>query len=434
MKIAIDIPARVFALTQEGKGRREIAALGYPQLISRIYSHVCKNGQPAKASDYATLSATKPTEVEREENQDGKTITTRSAKIKTLDEALAYSKVDLSKFEVDRYIINSWEVTMGADKTATEKAETYTNYQVKVWLKPKTAKNLALDRFVDDIFSRKPLPKLPKPRKLKTQHLMAEIGLFDHHFGMLAWKAECGDDWDNTIAQKVYLRAVDYFLEKIGPLNLEQIVLPIGNDFFHINDASFQTPRSRNLLDVDSRLPKVYEAGLQAAYQAILRCAQVAPKVIIPWIPGNHSPELSYGLCQALRMAFLQSDHIEVDVSPNHRKYHRYGNTLIGYTHGDGEPVNTLPLNMLEDRPQDMADTDHHEWHIGHTHKKKETAFKVSHQERVAIVRVLSSLVAQDKYHHQKGYGKTGRAAECHIYDKQHGHYGYLTAGIAQLL
>jgi hypothetical protein len=54
--------------------------------------------------------------------------------IRTLDQALSYSKVDQNKWEVERYIFNSWDVTMKGDDG---QPITATNYQVKVWFTPK---------------------------------------------------------------------------------------------------------------------------------------------------------------------------------------------------------------------------------------------------------------------------------------------------------
>ena len=55
--------------------------------------------------------------------------TTKS--IETLEEALEFCEADLDKYEVDRYIFNSWDVTMKVDDTPVKR----TNYQVKIWFK-----------------------------------------------------------------------------------------------------------------------------------------------------------------------------------------------------------------------------------------------------------------------------------------------------------
>ena len=70
-----------------------------------------------------------------------------STTVKTLDEALKVAKVDLEKWVVERFIVNSWTVSMKLHSDLVdqdtkqvlkkEKPKTITNYQVKVWLKPR---------------------------------------------------------------------------------------------------------------------------------------------------------------------------------------------------------------------------------------------------------------------------------------------------------
>lgn len=63
--------------------------------------------------------------------------------IRTLEQALDYCEADLQKWEVERYIFNSWDVSM---KDINGDPQTVTNYQVKVWFKPKF--NLKLNKVV----------------------------------------------------------------------------------------------------------------------------------------------------------------------------------------------------------------------------------------------------------------------------------------------
>jgi hypothetical protein len=66
-------------------------------------------------------------------NDEENTVTVRSKRIKTLDELLEHAEVDLNVYEVERKVVNSWEVTSWKRGFA----ETMTNFQVKAWLKNK---------------------------------------------------------------------------------------------------------------------------------------------------------------------------------------------------------------------------------------------------------------------------------------------------------
>jgi hypothetical protein len=64
--------------------------------------------------------------------------------IKTLEDALEFSEVDLSTWEVERHIFNSWDVTMKlGDDTPVKR----TNYQVKVWFRRKEKLEIERPKF-----------------------------------------------------------------------------------------------------------------------------------------------------------------------------------------------------------------------------------------------------------------------------------------------
>lgn len=64
-------------------------------------------------------------------NNEEKSITSESQRIKTLDQLLDVAKVDLDIYDVERHIVNSWEVT----SWKRGYPETRTNYQVKAYLR-----------------------------------------------------------------------------------------------------------------------------------------------------------------------------------------------------------------------------------------------------------------------------------------------------------
>lgn len=66
-------------------------------------------------------------------NAEENSITTESTRIKTLEGLLEVAQVDQEIYDVERHIINSWEVTSWKRGFA----ETKTNFQVKAWLKNK---------------------------------------------------------------------------------------------------------------------------------------------------------------------------------------------------------------------------------------------------------------------------------------------------------
>ncbi len=229
-------------------------------------------------------------------------VTTKSTKIKTVEQALAYAKIDLDTWEVDRQVVNFWDTTMqGADKVP----QTVTNYQVKVWLKRQASMPL-LEAF-KDIMAEMPTvmpipPALPPIPDGEQDKYLLEISLVDHHFGKLAWEPETGSRYDLKVAEKLFDAAVATFLKDTENYPLDKILLPVGNDFFHINSRENTTVHGTRQ-DVDSRLHKIFTAGCRAMVNAITRCRMIAPTKVI-WVPGNHDMDTSWFMMQYLQGVF----------------------------------------------------------------------------------------------------------------------------------
>jgi hypothetical protein len=355
-------------------------------------------------------------------------ITTRSANITTVDKALECSKVDLNIWEVERYVINSWEVTMSKKSTSTDKPETYTNYQVKVWLKRKKPVEKAIETVEKRLRTHKTV--FPKRLNKNTGKYMLEVSLFDAHFGKLCWEQETGDNFDLKIAEKIYQEAVEDLIAKTKGWDIESIIFPVGNDFFHINSPDNVTPTNKNPLDVDDRLPKVFETGFMATVKAIDYCLGVAP-VDVYWIPGNHDPETSYYLCRILKEHYRKSKDVDVDISPKTRKYVQYGVVCLMFAHSP--KINQkagLPLIMAAEQPEMWGKAKHREIHTGHYHKATEIQFVAGDTYGPVRVRVLPSLTGTDLWHYEQGYVKTMRAAEAYLWHKERGYEGHFSTGV----
>ena len=86
------------------------------------------------------------------------------------------------------------------------------------------------------------------------------------------------------------------------------------------------------------------------------------------------------------------------------RKYYKYGKNFIGYSHGDSEKYEDLPLLMASERPQDWGDSVYREWHTGHLHKNE-----ITEKQRIRIRRI-PSLVPNSAWAAQKGYNSVREA------------------------
>lgn len=347
------------------------------------------------------------TEISDEQDNDNRILSARSANITSLDDLLEYSKVDLSVWEVSRHVVNSWEVT-------NSEGNTYTNYQVKAWLSAK--KQESIEDIINSFREKadKYSPVYPNVIiKDKEDGTLLEPSIPDLHLGQLSWGKETGrQNYDVKIAYSLLIDAVEYIIEHTRQFNVDRIVFPIGNDYFNVNSA-LNTTFAGTPQDEDCRWQKSFTYGLEMAVEAIDRLQAVAP-VDVKIIPGNHDYEKSFYLGEVLRAWYRKCNNVNIDNSPITKKYYSYGNTLIGYTHGNKIKADKLPLIMATDVPDLWSKSKYREYHVAHFHHKMEDEFR---QVRVIT---LPSLVPISAWAANAGYDHL-REAVANIYDKQRG-------------
>lgn len=355
-------------------------------------------------------------------------VITRSRRIRTVTQALEYAEIDKRIWEVDRVQINSWEVGGKFGKKGHEKWDKCQLWQVKVTLKRRVPQYVAdaIDLLVADFKKFKPLRSRPRAKRSRLNPHMLEVSLFDSHFGKFCWGKETGQDYDLKIAESIYFEAVEDLLEKTTSYNIDRIIYPIGNDFFHVNNWDNTTARGTPQ-DVDTRFQKVFDIGCRSIIHAIERCSQVAPVELI-WVPGNHDPETSFYMAKVISAWFRANRDVTVDDGPKERKYVHYGTSLLGFTHGDEEKHSDLPTIMAGEVPDMWAGSSHREWHLGHFHKKKETRFSAGDTHTGVPVVVLPSLSGTDKWHYKKGYVNNRRAAVAYLWSHKYGYAAHFNS------
>jgi hypothetical protein len=236
------------------------------------------------------------------------------------------------------------------------------------------------------------------------------VDLFDLHLGKLSWAEEVGENYDAKIAASVAESAVRDLLSQASGYALEQIVLPLGNDFFN-SDNLVGTTTAGTRQDVDTRFHLMFRRGRALASWMIETCAAVAP-VVVPVVPGNHDRQTSFCLGEVMAAEFRHDPRVTIDNTARVRKYHLYGRNLLGFTHGDEEKPGELPQLMATEQPDLWAKSTYREFQIGHFHHGKEKAPFLVDDKTGVTVRWCRSLSGSDRWHAGKGYvGRRGAEA-----------------------
>lgn len=258
------------------------------------------------------------------------------------------------------------------------------------------------------------LPKeLPvTPPEFVEDNLAAVYPVGDHHFGMLAWHAETGEDYDISIGKKLLKGAIDYLIQ-YSPSCGQAVIILLG-DFMHYDSWEAVTPAHKNLLDADGRYPKMVRAAIKAIRYMIHRALEKHTQVHVIIEIGNHDPSSSIFLTECLHNIYEDDPRITIDRSPSHFHFFRFGKCLIGTHHGDKVKPDKLPGIMAKDRARDWGETLYRYWYTGHIHHDSVKDYPGCRWESFRV------LPPEDAYAMNAGY-RSGRDMKAIILHKEHG-------------
>ncbi len=355
--------------------------------------------------------------------------------IKTLEELLERCSVDEEVWSVKDYVVNKWDVT----SFRTGKAKTIENFQVKARLE----KNIELEKTIDlvemfknNISNYKPpiFKSNSNNTNFKKTNNLLEICLFDTHFNKLVYNDETNDKYDIEIAEKRFLSTVSEFIERAKVFGFDRILFPVGNDFFNSDGMSKATtagtPQDDNLL-----WHEAFRRGTELIKDAIYLMKATGVKVDVLMIPGNHDYMSNFFLGEYLNAWFKEDDLVSINNSANPRKYYSYGEILLGFTHGNEEKRDVLPMLMANEKEL-WYKSRYREWHLGHFHTKRNYKYSVLSKDMVVderdgiIIRHLSSLSGTDSWTNKKGYTMSNKAGDGFIWSGNEGLLAHININV----
>ena len=245
------------------------------------------------------------------------------------------------------------------------------------------------------------LDPIPPPESTNDQ-LLAGYPVGDHHMGMMSWGVETGADYDMKIAESLLKGAIDYLSLATG--GASQAIVAFLGDFLHYDNMEAVTPTSKNVLDSDTRYPKMVHAAIHCMRYTIDAALRQHGQVHVIVEIGNHDLSSSVFLMECLKIAYENEPRVTVDTSPRHYHYYRFGRVLLGTHHGHGTKMQNLPLTMAADRPEDWGATDYRYFWTGHTHTGKTQPATSAHDYSGCIVESFRVLPPADAWAAQKAY------------------------------
>lgn len=358
--------------------------------------------------------------------------------VKTLDQLLAACEVDTNVWKVKDALINKWDVTSWKSGSP----ETVQNWQVKARLERDL--QFLKEQAIGELFQQMTMDYVPPIMKIDTwrkaesdyEKNLLEISIFDLHIGKLAWGGETFENYDVKIARHRFLTSIEKLLQHASGFNYNRILFPVGSDFFN-SDTMNNTTTKGTQQDEDLRWQKTFDVGVRLLVDAINLLKQSGVPVDVVVIPGNHDFERSYYMGKYLEAWFSQDASVNINNGASPRKYYRYGNLLLGLTHGSEEKESSLPLLMatdIESKPM-WSETKFHEWHLGHIHRKRTVQYDINksrllNEDLGVTIRYLSSLTGTEEWHHKKGFIGSTKAGDAFIWNYEFGLVAHLNSNL----
>ena len=241
----------------------------------------------------------------------------------------------------------------------------------------------------------------------------------DVHIGKLASSFETGEDYNTQIAVQRVKEGVDGILRKSSGFDIEKIVFVAGNDILHI-DTPKRLTTSGTPQDTDGMWYDNFLVAKKLYVDILDRLIKIAD-VHVMYNPSNHDYTNGFFLADAIKSWYRTCKNISFDVSISHRKYFKYGTSLIGTTHGDGAKQQDLPLLMAQESGKLWSDTKHRYVYIHHLHHK------ISKDYHGVTVEALRSPSSTDSWHHRNGYQHSPKAIEGFVHSKDNGQIARFT-------
>lgn len=311
----------------------------------------------------------------------------RASDVGTVEQLADYGQLDPLKYEITGGEMTTWGNPDNENK------------RVKIRFRERPGIDETLDemwqRFIADAREHAPVyQELMAPQYASGN--IQEIYIPDLHIGRLT------NDYDLDVAAAAYRQAVGTLLARGAVYQPERILFVTGSDLVNANGASGRTANGTPQ-QTDPRYRMVFTRTRQLLVRIIDMLRDTAP-VDVVMIRGNHDDQIAYYLGEVLSAWYSRCDDVRVDNTERYYKYYHYGVNLIGLAHGDRIKPDELAMLMPNEVPQLWAQTQVHEWHIGHLHHRRSKSFQQAVDKMGVRVEHIPTLALPDDYTHQSGY------------------------------
>jgi hypothetical protein len=305
-------------------------------------------------------------------------------------------------------------------------------YNIRVTLRVKTAADATIEdvlKAAEKYSSRiKPLPAVAKIIPAPDASEILHIDLADIHFGLLAYAPEVGENYDLNIARWYTLMCTDHIVNMYKGRKFKQITLASLGDILHVDNAELTTTHGTRQ-DTDGRVSKMIDTALETMVNVIKKLEELNAPVHYVYLPGNHDTIIGYTLAVAISQCLKDDPNVTFDISPSLFKAIRYGNTIVGMSHGEANDKRAH-TDLINRHRSDFGATKYAEVHMGHLHSEAVKDLVGG----IPLYRV-PAICPSSYWEKSKGYPAMGRGVMSFVYNELGGKVGigyHLVDGIKE--
>ena len=306
----------------------------------------------------------------------------------------------LHKINLDKYVItNYWSKMLPSGK-----------FTSSIFSKRKEAKDYSPEDFARFLENYKPNNiSITKVDCNNTKdYVDVEISISDYHLA----KKTVDKDNDVTTRALRYITVAQSLIDKVEACyNINTVVLPISNDYFHTDNYQHQTTNGTPQ-DTIMDYADEYELGFAILVDTINILRKHSNTVQVVLVQGNHDRTKSFYLAHALDVFFKDAEDVEFIREHSVVKGLTLGNTFIGWHHGNCK-LEDLPL-LFATHPKyssQFGDAVYREVHTGDKHHY------MAKEVKGVRIQQMPSLSGTDRWHLDNNFVHSVRAALALVYD-----------------
>ncbi len=242
----------------------------------------------------------------------------------------------------------------------------------------------------------------------------------DMHVGLAAWKPETLDsNYNLKISKKLENAATIEMLKKIGPV--EHIHLAFLGDNTHTDNRTNKTELSGNILDVDSRYPKIIWTCTNIICNKIEQSLAYANTVSVDIVQGNHDPNTAVCMLAIIDAYYRNEKRVKINISHAQFKFFQWGNSIIMGCHGDEAPPARLGAFLMDYVIQKEIKAKELYIFRGHVHHRKaQFIIGMDEIDGGVLIETFPTLTAKDGWHAAKAFSSR-RATIAKLFHKKYG-------------